>query len=45
MLGGFGKEVRDPPMIVGALQRVRASVLQSRKSAVTSTWIDPGGMH
>jgi acetolactate synthase-1/2/3 large subunit len=41
MLGGYGEEVRDPSMIAGALQRARAAVQTTRRSAVVNIWVDP----
>ncbi len=41
MLGGYGEEVREPGKIAGALQRARAAVRKSGKSAVINIWVDP----
>ena len=41
MLGGYGEEVRDPAEIQPALQRARAAVASSGKSAVINVWVDP----
>ena len=41
MLGGYGEEVRDPAQIAPALQRGRASVQHTRRSAVINIWVDP----
>lgn len=41
MLGGYGEEVRDPGQIAGALQRARAAVQASGRSAVINIWVDP----
>lgn len=41
MLGGYGEEVRDPAMIAPALQRARAAVGKTGRSAVINIWVDP----
>jgi acetolactate synthase-1/2/3 large subunit len=41
MLGGYGEEVRDPAAIQPALQRARASLAKTGRSAVINIWVDP----
>ena len=41
MLGGYGEEVRDPAEIQPSLQRARAAVKSTGKSAVINIWVDP----
>ncbi len=41
MLGGYGEEVTEAAMIQPALQRARAEVQKSGKSAVINIWVDP----
>ena len=40
MLGGYGEEVTEAAMIQPALQRARAEVQKSGKSAVINIWVD-----
>ncbi|MBF2759738.1 MAG: thiamine pyrophosphate-binding protein [Ectothiorhodospiraceae bacterium AqS1] len=41
MLGGYGEEVHDPAEIAPALERARAGVRSSGRSAVVNIWVDP----
>jgi acetolactate synthase I/II/III large subunit len=41
MLGGYGEEVHDPREIAPALQRARAAIAKTSKSAVINIWVDP----